>query len=275
MKNTLNILKMNKIILLVAIIGLLGLLPFAASAQPDTINATPNIQPETEEMVFDETELAPGEMPMHQKVKKLFIEGGATFMSLVLISLILGLAFAIERIIYLSLANTNTKKLLDQIETALDQGGIEEAKEVCRNTRGPVASIFYQGLDRAKEGIEMVEKSIIAYGSVQMGLLEKGLTWIALFIALAPMLGFLGTVIGMYDAFNAIQAMGEISPGTVANGIKIALITTVGGLIVAIILQLFYNLILSKIDTIVNNMEDSSIAMVDLLIKYQAKKGNL
>ena len=237
----------------------------------DTLVKNEIINQDSVQSAIDESELEVGEVPMHQRVKKLFIEGGAVFMTFVLMCLILGLAFAIERIIYLSLANTNTKKLLDNIEKALQEGGIEAAKDVCRNTRGPVASIFYQGLDRSKEGIEMAEKSIIAYGSVQMGLLEKGLTWIALFIALAPMLGFLGTVIGMYDAFNSIQAMGEISPAAVANGIKIALITTVGGLIVAIILQLFYNLILSKIDTIVINMEDSSIAIIDMLIKYQSK----
>jgi biopolymer transport protein ExbB len=260
---------MKKIVFLIAIIGLLGFGANPLNAQQDTSS---NIQTvKLQDIPSDQTELPNIEKPMHQRVKKLFIEGGAVFMSFVLICLILGLAFSIERILYLSLANTNTKKLLDKIETALDKGGVDAAKEVCRNTRGPVASIFYQGLDRAKEGIEMVEKSIIAYGSVQMGLLEKGLTWIALFIALAPMLGFLGTVIGMIDAFNSIHLSGEISPDAVAGGIKIALITTVGGLIVAIILQLFYNLILSIIDTIVHKMEDSSITVIDLLVKYYAK----
>jgi biopolymer transport protein ExbB len=154
----------------------------------------------------------------------------------------------------------------------MKQGGIEAAKEVCRNTRGPVASIFYQGLDRADEGIDVVEKSVVTYGSVQMGQLESGLTWIALFIALAPMLGFMGTVIGMIGAFDAIEAAGDISPSLVAGGIKIALITTVFGLIVAIILQIFYNYIVSKIDKLVNTMEDASISLIDILMKYNLKK---
>ncbi len=220
-----------------------------------------------------ETEEAP-EAPksLHQQLKTKFIEGGAGFMGVVLIALILGLAIAIERIIYLSLASTNTDKLLSDVEEALNSGGIEAAKEVCRNTRGPIASIFYQGLDRSNEGIEVVEKSVIAYGSVQMGLLEKGITWISLFIALAPMLGFMGTVIGMIGAFDAIEAAGDISPSLVAGGIKVALITTVSGLIVAIILQIFYNLIVSKVDSIVNKMEDSSISLIDMLVKYDAKK---
>lgn len=193
-------------------------------------------------------------------------------MSFVLITLILGLAFAIERVLYLNLATSNTKKLLVNVEKALEEGGVEAAKEVCRNTRGPVASIFYQGLDRSDHGLEVVEKSIISYGGVQAGLLEKGLSWIALFIALAPMLGFLGTVIGMIAAFDAIEIAGDISPTLVANGIKIALITTVAGLIVAIILQIFYNYCVSKIDGIVNSMEDASISLLDLLVKHEMKK---
>jgi biopolymer transport protein ExbB len=172
----------------------------------------------------------------------------------------------------LNLATTNTEKLLKNVEDALNAGGIDGAKEVCRNTRGPVASIFYQGLDRHEEGIDVVEKSVVAYGSVQMGLLEKGLPWISLFIALAPMLGFMGTVIGMIGAFDAIQEAGDISPGLVAGGIKVALITTVSGLIVAIILQVFYNYIVSKIDSIVNNMEDASISLIDMLTKFNLKK---
>ena len=209
---------------------------------------------------------------IHKQIKAKFIEGGAMFMSFVLLALIFGLALCIERIIYLNLASTNTKKLLQNIENALNDGGVEAAKEVCRNTRGPVASIFYQGLDRFDEGIEVVEKSVISYGSVQMGLLEKGLTWISLFISLAPMLGFMGTVIGMIEAFDNIQAMGTISATAVAGGIKVALITTVSGLIVAIILQVFYNYIVSKIDGIVNNMEDASISLLDILVKYNMKK---
>lgn len=192
-------------------------------------------------------------------------------MSFVLIALIIGLALVIERIIYLNLADTNTNKLLLQVEEALKTGGVESAKDVCRNTKGPVASIFYQGLDRADQGIEIVEKSVVSYGSIQMALLEKGLTWISLFIALAPMLGFLGTVIGMIDAFDSIQAAGDIDPALVAGGIKVALITTVSGLVVAMILQVFYNYIVSKVDSIVTKMEDASITLVDILIKYNKK----
>ncbi len=213
---------------------------------------------------------------MHQKVKKLFIEGGATFMSFVLLCLILGLALAIERIIYLSLASTNTEKLLKGVEDAIETGGIEAAKEVCRNTKGPVASIFYQGLDRFDaddpNSIETVEKSVVAYGGVQMGLLETNLTWIALFISLAPMLGFMGTVLGMISAFDSIEIAGDVSPSLVAGGIKVALITTVSGLVVAMILQVFYNYIISKIDGIVNKMEDASITLIDILVKSKLKK---
>lgn len=202
----------------------------------------------------------------HQIIKQKFMEGGPEFMGIVLLCLILGLALAIERIIYLNMATTNTSKLLNNVEESLNAGGVDAAKEVCRNTKGPVASIFYQGLDRSSEGVEQVEKSIVAYGSVQMGLLEKGLSWISLFIALAPMLGFMGTVIGMIDAFDAIEVAGDISPSLVAKGIKIALLTTVFGLIVAIILQIFYNYLISKVDSIVNDMEDASIKLVDLLV---------
>ena len=226
----------------------------------------PEAPVEPEEMATEESEVEVEES-FHQVVKQKFIEGGAEFMAIVLLCLILGLALAIERIIYLNLATTNTDKLLSSIEGALSSGGVDAAKEVCRNTKGPVASIFYQGLDRAKEGIDVVEKTIVAYGSVQMGLLEKGLSWIALFIALAPMLGFMGTVIGMIGAFDAIEAAGDISPSLVAGGIKVALLTTVFGLIVAIILQVFYNYIVSKVDSLVNDMEDASISMVDLLMK--------
>ncbi|MBT3622171.1 MAG: MotA/TolQ/ExbB proton channel family protein, partial [Flavobacteriales bacterium] len=203
----------------------------------------------------------------HQIIKQKFIEGGPGFMGIVLLCLILGLALAIERIIYLNMATTDTDKLLNDVEGALQAGGVDAAKEVCRNTKGPVASIFYQGLERSDEGVDMVEKSIVAYGSVQMGLLEKGLSWISLFIALAPMLGFMGTVIGMIGAFDAIEAAGDISPSLVAGGIKVALLTTVFGLIVAMILQIFYNYLIAKVDSIVNSMEDASISLVDLLVK--------
>jgi biopolymer transport protein ExbB len=204
-----------------------------------------------------------------QVVKERFIEGGPFFMGIVLLCLILGLAIAIERIIYLNLATTNSKKLTQNVEDALNSGGVEAAKEVCRNTKGPVASIFYQGLDRADEDIDAAEKAVVAYGGVQMGQLEKNVSWISLFIALAPMLGFMGTVLGMIDAFDKIQAAGDMNPSLVAGGIKVALLTTVFGLIVAIILQIFYNYIISKIDSIVNDMEDSSITLIDLLVKHK------
>ncbi|MHB1279403.1 MAG: MotA/TolQ/ExbB proton channel family protein, partial [Bacteroidia bacterium] len=181
--------------------------------------------------------------------------------------LILGLAVAIERIIVLSLFSINKDKFVLEIEEAIKTGGVEAAKEICRKTRGPIASIYYQGLDRSNEGIEVVEKTIVSYGSVQMGQMEKGMIWLSLFIALGPMLGFLGTVIGMIQAFDMIQAAGDINPTVVAGGIKVALLTTVGGLIVAMFLQLFYNYIISKIDTIVNNMEEASIDLVDILVK--------
>ncbi len=211
------------------------------------------------------------EVPLHQAIKTKFIEGGAGFMSLIIICLIIGLALSIERILYLSFAKTNTKKLLASVEEALENGGIEAAKDVCRETRGPVASIFYQGLLRYDQGIDTVEKTIVSYGSVQMSNMENGLSWISLFIAIAPSLGFLGTVIGMIAAFDAIQAAGDISPNVVAGGMKVALITTVAGLIVAMILQVFYNYILAKIDSISIDMEDASISLTDLLVKYNKK----
>ncbi|MFB9055948.1 MotA/TolQ/ExbB proton channel family protein [Mariniflexile ostreae] len=205
----------------------------------------------------------------HQELKKRFIEGGPEFMGIVLLCLILGLAIAIERIIFLNLSSTNTKKLTQEVEDALASGGVEAAKEVCRNTKGPVASIFYQGLDRTDEGIEAAEKAIVAYGGVQMGQLEKNVSWISLFIALAPMLGFMGTVIGMIQAFDKIEAAGDMQPSLVAGGIKVALLTTVFGLVVAIILQVFYNYIIAKIDSIVNDMEDASITLMDMLIRQR------
>jgi len=216
--------------------------------------------------------LSGSDQPLNQALKQKFIEGGPAFMSLIIICLIIGLALAIERILYLSFSKINTKKLVENVEAALQEGGIEKAKEVCRETRGPVASIFYQGLLRYDQGLDVVEKTIISYGSVQQSQLESGLSWISLFIAIAPSLGFLGTVIGMINAFDAIQAAGDISPNVVAGGMKVALITTVGGLIVAMILQVFYNYILAKIESITIDMEDSSISLIDVLTKYGQKK---
>lgn len=216
-----------------------------------------------EEEVVEEA--AAEEIGMHQTLKTKFIEGDAGFMSTVAFCLIFGLALCIERIIYLGLASIDSGKLLKEVREAWDKEGIAAALEVCRNTRGPIASIFYQGLSRYDEGIESVDKAVASYGSVQQGLLEKNLSWISLFIALAPMLGFMGTVIGMIQAFDRIQQAGDISATIVAGGIKVALLTTVFGLIVAIILQIFYNYILSRIDALVNDMEDASISLLDIV----------
>ena len=213
---------------------------------------------------------APAEEPgFTQILKEQYIKGGAGFMSFVLICLILGLAVAIERIIYLNLASTNSGKLKQQVEDAVSSGGVEAAKEVCRNTKGPVASIYYQGLDRASESVEAAEKAIVSYGGVQMGQLEKNVSWLSLFIAIAPMLGFMGTVIGMIQAFQKIAAVGNLSASLIAGDIQVALLTTVFGLITAIILQIFYNYIIAKIDSIVNDMEDSSISLIDMLVDHK------
>lgn len=211
---------------------------------------------------------AEAEKGFTQVLKEMFIQGGAGFMGIVLLTLILGLAVAIERIIYLNMATTNTAKLKQEVEDALASGGVEAAKEVCRNTKGPVASIYYQGLDRADEGVDNAEKAVIAYGGVQMGQLEKNVSWLSLFIAIAPMLGFMGTVIGMIQAFQKISAVGNLSASLIAGDIQVALLTTVFGLITAIILQIFYNYIIAKIDSIVNDMEDSSIVLIDMLVDH-------
>jgi len=256
-----------------------GILTFGFNAK---VQAQDEQEPETEILDTEEAEeeISPAdamfaqeveeeeELTFHYILKERFIEGDARFMGIVLLTLIIGLALCIERIIYLNLASTNTTKLLNQVEDALKTGGVDSAKELCKNTRGPVASIFYQALDRYNEGMEVVEKSVVSYGSVMMGRLEMNLTWISLFIAIAPMLGFMGTVIGMISAFDAIAQAGDISPTIVADGIKVALLTTVFGLIVAVILQIFYNYIVSKIDTIVNSMEDATVSFMDILIKY-------
>ena len=271
---------MKKLFALIAVFGMLfmGASIFAqdetteAPAAEDTTQVAEEVAAPMTPAPVAPAEEKGGISVLHTTLKTKFIEGGAGFMGAVLLTLIFGLALAFERVIYLNLASTNTTKLLDDVEAALADGGVEAAKEVCRNTRGPVASIFYQGLDRNDEGIDVVEKSVVAYGSVQMGLLEKNLSWIGLFIAIAPMLGFMGTVIGMIDAFDNIQQQGDISPTVVAGGIKIALITTVTGLMVAIILQIFYNYLVSQIDNIVNKMEDASISLVDMLVKHNSKK---
>lgn len=240
------------------------------SAQP--VAETPAPEPAAPEQVAAAAE-PEVERSAHQVVKKNFIDGGWEFMAIVLVCLILGLAVAIERIITLSLATVNTKKLMVEIETAIVNGNLDEAKNICKATPGPTAEVLGQGLRRVDEGIDAVEKAIVSNGSVQMGLLEKGLVWLALFIALAPMLGFMGTVLGMIDAFDSIQKAGDIQPSMVAGGIKVALLTTVFGLITAIILQVFYNYITSKVDSLANSMEDATISMVDILVDNNVTKG--
>lgn len=237
-----------------------------ATEQVEEVTATEDqTAPDAEEVLIEE------EVGLHKALKKKFIEGDAFFMSIVALALIFGLAFIIERIIYLNLADVNSQKLISSVEEALSKGNVEAAKDICRNTRGPIASIFYQGLMRIDQGVDVVEKSVVSYGGVQAGLLEKGFSWITLFIAMAPSLGFLGTVIGMVQAFDDIQSAGDISPTVVAGGMKVALITTIFGLIVALVLQLFYNYILTKAEAITRDMEDSSITLMDLVIKFNLK----
>ena len=240
----------------------LFLIPSAALSVLGTVSAFAQDAAVATETVVAETQMA-GDSLHHVMMQK-FLEGGWEWMLPVLLCLVIGLAVAIERILYLSLSTINSKKLIAKVEEALQNGGVEAAKEVCRNTRGPIASIYYQGLDS-------VEKAVVSYGSVQTGQMESGLSWIGLFIALSPMLGFMGTVVGMIAAFDAIQAAGDISPTLVAGGIKVALLTTLMGLIAAVILQLFYNYIVSKIDSLVNDMEDSSITLMDILTAYNKK----
>ncbi|QFZ54356.1 MotA/TolQ/ExbB proton channel family protein [Oceanihabitans sp. IOP_32] len=255
---------MKRLFSILAISGIMAFGTVNATTTANTATAT------TVASMTQEQDAAPAEqVGFHQELKNRFVEGGPGFMGIVLLCLILGLAIAIERIIFLNLSTTNTKKLTQNVEDALSSGGVEAAKEVCRNTKGPIASIFYQGLDRTNEGVDAAEKAVVAYGGVQMGQLEKNVSWISLFIALAPMLGFMGTVIGMIQAFDKIEAAGDMNPSLVAGGIKVALLTTVFGLIVAIILQIFYNYIVAKIDSIVNDMEDASITLMDMIIKHQ------
>lgn len=268
---------MKKVFAVFAIVG--AMLTSNVAAQ----EADENAEAQTEQVAEQQAEAAPAteepkkeaaasaeeDQSLHHVLKQKFIEGGVPYMGAVFICLILGLALSIERILYLSLSSVNTKKLLKDIEDALAENDVEKAKDKCRNTRGPIASIFYQGLMRVDDGVEMVEKTVTSYGSVQMGQLDKNVTWISLCIALAPMLGFMGTVIGMIQAFDKIQAVGDISATVVAGGIKVALLTTVGGLIVAMILQLFLNFILVKIEGMTTEMEDASISLLDIIVKHE------
>ena len=264
---------MKKLFAIFAILGLMSvglqsvLLAQDAEAQPASEQVSPPVQVED-----DSSAIVEAPTGFHKALKIKFIEGSAFFMSLVAIPLILGLAFSLERIIYLSLADAHVEGMLQEIGQALDRGDVEGAKAIARNTRGPIASIVYQGLLRIDQGAEVVERSVVSYGGVQAGLLERNLSWITLFIAMAPSLGFLGTVIGMVQAFDDIQRAGDISPTIVAGGMKVALITTIGCRIVALILQLFYNYILNKVETILNKMEDASITFLDHVIRYNVKQ---
>ena len=264
---------MKKVFMFLAVMGVMAFSAQNAAAQDEQA-----AEPAATEVAAPEAapaeEVLPEEVPMHQALKTKFIEGGAGFMALVIACLILGLALCIERILYLALSKTNTKNLLANIEAALNNEGVEAATDVCRNTRGPVASIFTQALLRLADGqsLEEVEKSVVSYGGVAASQMEQNLSWISLFIAIAPSLGFLGTVIGMIQAFDAIMVAGDMSPAVVAGGMKVALITTVGGLIVAVILQIFYNYILSQVESLTIEMEDASISLMDILVKYQDNK---
>ncbi len=270
-----------------AFVAMMGLLTFGVN---QTINAQETEAPAIEEVAQEdsaavdsiaapetvEAEAADVEedgegQGLHKTIKIKFIEGSAGFMSLVAIAMIFGLALCIERIIFLSLSEINSKKLLEDIQAALENGDVEGAKSICRETRGPVASICYQGMMRIDEGLDVVERSVVSYGSVQASNLEKNLSWITLFIAMSPSLGFLGTVIGMVQAFDDIQKAGDISPNVVAGGMKVALITTIFGIIVALILQVFYNYILSKVEALNTDMEDSSVTLLDIIMKYNLK----
>ena len=282
---------MKKLFAIVAVLGLLGTAQVAAQTEDvNNVQQTEAVEaasdsaaveaPAVEEPAAEEpAEAAPVEVVeeegiagVHKSLKTKFIEGGAEFMALVAIAMVIGLAFCIERIIYLSMAQVNTKKLMASIADALSKNDVEAAKDVCRNTAGPVAAICYQGLLRIDEGLETVERSVVSYGSLQSSMLEKNCSWITLFIAMAPSLGFLGTVIGMVMSFDEIQQKGDISPTIVAGGMKVALITTIYGILVALILQVFYNFILTKIESLVSDMEDCSITLLDLLTKFNLKK---
>ena len=269
---------------LFASIAMMGILAFGFT---QTVIAQDEVAPATEEVAADSAavdsaaveeevvEEAPvveeEQLSLHKNLKIKFIEGNAGFMALVAVAMIFGVALCIERIIFLSLSEVNSKKLLEDIQNALETGDVEAAKSICRNTRGPVASICYQGLMRIDEGLDVVERSVVSYGSVQASNLERNLSWITLFIAISPSLGFLGTVIGMVQAFDEIQKAGDISPTVVAGGMKVALITTIFGIIVALVLQVFYNYILSKVEALNTDMEDSSVSLLDIIMKYNLK----
>ena len=244
----------------------------ADSAVTDSLEADSALLAQDESSMLNDMAEGGEHKSFHQQLKSKFIEGNAGFMSLVALALVIGLAFCIERIIYLSLSEINAKKFMADLDDKLMAGDVEGAKTMCRETRGPVASICYQGLLRISESIDNIERSVVSYGTVQSANLEKGCSWITLFIAMAPSLGFLGTVIGMVMAFDQIQTAGDINPTIVASGMKVALITTIFGIIVALVLQIFYNYILSKIDHITSQMEESAISLLDSVMKYKLRK---
>ncbi len=259
---------------LFAIVAVMGAITFGSMAYAQDAPAAEQTEQAAPAAVEEAAAAAVVEGGIHKELKTKYIEGSAGFMSLVSVALVIGLAFCIERIIYLSLSEINTKKFMANVEAALEKGDVKGAKDIARNTRGPIASIYYQGLMRLEEGkdIDVIERAVVSYGGVQAGYLEKGCSWITLFIAMSPSLGFMGTVIGMVQAFDKIQQVGDISPTVVAGGMKVALITTIFGLIAALILQVFYNYILSKIEALTSEMEDASISMLDMMIKYNLKK---
>ena len=242
----------------------------ADSLASDTATAKTTIS--DEELSEDELMDVVETKGLHKELKRKFIEGNAGFMSLVALALVLGLAFCIERIIYLTLSEINAKKFMADIDAHIERGDIEGAKNICRETRGPVASICYQGLLRISESLDDIERSIISYGTVQTANLERGCTWITLFIQIAPSLGFLGTVIGMVMSFDQLQQAGDISATIAASGMKVALITTIFGIIVAVVLQLFYNYIISKIEHLTSQMEESAISLLDAITKYKQER---
>ena len=244
----------------------------ADSAVMDSLEVDSALLAQDESSMLNDMDEVGEDKSFHQQLKSKFIEGNAGFMSLVALALVIGLAFCIERIIYLSLSEINAKKFMADLDDKLMAGDVEGAKTMCRETRGPVASICYQGLLRISESIDNIERSVVSYGTVQSANLEKGCSWITLFIAMAPSLGFLGTVIGMVMAFDQIQTAGDINPTIVASGMKVALITTIFGIIVALVLQIFYNYILSKIDHITSQMEESAISLLDSVMKYKLRK---
>ena len=270
---------MKRFLVSIALAGLMTVGFAGASFAQDEATTEPEATEQAAPAVT-EAETPATEVPVaaesegfHQALKTKFIEGGPGFMAIISLVMILGLAFCLERIIYLNLADTNSKKLLDEIRAALDRGDVNGALAIARDTRGPIASIAYQSLLRIDQGPEAVERAITAYGGVQASLLEKNMSWITLFIALAPSLGFFGTVIGLVEAFDTIEQVGDISPTVVAGGMKVALITTIYGLIVAMILQVLYNYILSRYESILSEMEDASITLVDYMIDFTSKRG--